>query len=93
MTERPKAPRNASSGQRQADAGLIAAGNQVLKATLTELAHRLMTYVPHWQEFRARLRSAGKPPCVIVAAVANRWVRRLLYEVRAQGMATRPEAA
>ena len=61
-------PRNASSGQRQADAGLIAAGNQVLKATLTELAHRLMTYVPRWQEFRARLRAAGKPPCVIVAA-------------------------
>ena len=86
-------PRNASSGQRQADAGLIAAGNRVLKATLMELAPRLMTYVSPWQDLRGRLRAAGKAPCVIVAAVANRWVRRLLYEVRAQGMATRPEVA
>jgi transposase len=81
-------PRNASSGQRQADAGLIHAGNSVLKATLIELAHRLMVHVPTWQALRVRLRAAGKAPCVIVAAVANRWVRRLLYEVRTRsGMA------
>jgi len=80
-------PRNASSGQRQADAGLIQAGNRVLKATLIELAHRLMTKVPHWMAFRARLRATGKAKCVVVAAVANRWVRRLVWEVQTAGLA------
>lgn len=83
-------PRNASSGERQADAGLIQAGNRVLKTTLMELAHRLMVSVPHWVAMRARLRAAGKLPCVIVAAVANRWVRRLWNEVRAAGLAGQP---
>jgi len=74
-------PQNASSGQRQADAGLVRGGNQQLKLALIELAHRLKRYDPHWRELAERLAQAGKPRCVIVAAVANRWVRKLYHEM------------
>jgi transposase len=74
-------PRNASSGQRQADAGLIKAGNPQLRATLIETAHRLMRYDPRWIVVSGRLRGAGKPYCVVAAAVANRWVRWLFHQV------------
>jgi transposase len=74
-------PRNASSGQRQADAGLIKAGNPQLRATLIEAAHRLVRYDPRWADLALRLHLAGKPKCVAVAAVANRWVRWLFHQV------------
>lgn len=74
-------PRNASSGQRQADAGLIKAGGAVLRATIIEAAHRLIRFDPRWKALAATLRGAGKPPCVVVAAVANRWVRWLYHQV------------
>jgi transposase len=74
-------PRNASSGQRQADAGLIQAGNPQLRATLIEAAHRLIRFDPRWMELAARLRQSGKPTCVLVAAVANRWIRWLYHQV------------
>lgn len=74
-------PRNASSGQRQADAGLIKAGNPQLRATLIEAAHRLVRYDPRWGELEGRLLLAGKPKCVAVAAVANRWVRWLYHQM------------
>ena len=35
-------PRNASSGNRQADAGLLKAGSQQLRMVVIEAAHRLM---------------------------------------------------
>lgn len=74
-------PRNASSGQRQADAGLIKAGNEHLRATIIEAAHRLKRYDPRWQALAAALRQAGKPACVIVAAIGNRWLRWLFHQV------------
>jgi transposase len=74
-------PRNASSGQRQADAGLIRAGNPQLRATLMEAAHRLIRYDTRWGELATKLLLAGKPKCVVVAAVANRWVRGLFHRV------------
>ena len=74
-------PRNASSGQRQADAGLIKAGNPQLRATLIEAAHRLMRFDPRWRAFTGRLLRAGKPKSVIGAAVANRWIRWLYHQV------------
>lgn len=74
-------PRNASSGQRQADAGLIKAGNEYLRATIIETAHRLIRCDPRWQAFAATLRAAGKPACVIAAAVGNRWLRWLFHQV------------
>ena len=72
-------PRNASSGARQADAGLIKAGNNALRAVLVEAAHRLRHFDERWRLFAERLRGAGKPNNVITAAVANRWVRGLYH--------------
>lgn len=70
-------PRNASSGQRQADAGLIKAGSSLLRSTLIELAHRVGRLDDRWSTLKRDLRAAGKPANVATAAVANRWVRRL----------------
>jgi len=75
-------PRNASSGQRQADAGLIKAGSELLRATLIEAAHRLIRFDPRWAQLGAKLRAAGKPGSVVAAAVANRWVRWLFHQVQ-----------
>lgn len=82
-------PCNASSGARQSDAGLIRAGSTLLKRTLVEAAHRLIRLDPRWAALARRLRSAGKPVCVVVAAVANRWIRALYHEMK-QEEATAP---
>jgi transposase len=76
-------PRNASSGDRQADAGLIRAGNPELRMVLIELAHRLISRMPgHWAQLAAGMLNRGKRKNVVVAAVANRWVRWLHHELR-----------
>lgn len=75
-------PRNASSGERQADAGLIRASNRQLRATLVEAAQRLMRCDPRWRCLAERMKQAGKPYNVIVAAVGNRWMRWLFHEMR-----------
>jgi transposase len=80
-------PRNASSGKRQADAGLIKAGNPQLRAVLIETAHRLMRFDPHWMPLGARLRHRTHSGSVAAAAVANRWVRWLFHQMRMVGQA------
>jgi len=75
-------PRNASSGARQADAGLIRAGNRELRATLMEAAHRLIRFDDPWKMFAKRLLDQGKPKCVVVAAAANRWIRGLFHQMQ-----------
>ena len=80
-------PKNASSGQRQADAGLIRAANPRLRAVLIEAAHRLARLDPRWRALGQRLRAAGKPGSVAAAAVANRWVRWLFHHMRPGGEA------
>lgn len=75
-------PRNASSGARQADAGLIQAGNRQLRATLMEAAHRLIRFHPRWVTFGQKLLVRGKPKCVVVAAVGNRWMRWLFHQMQ-----------
>lgn len=75
-------PCNASSGARQADAGLIAAGNPTLRAALMAAAHRLKRLTPRWRAFAAALAARGKPKSVVTAAVANRWLRGLFHELR-----------
>ena len=75
-------PWNASSGQRQADAGLIKAGSKLLRATLIELAHRLSRYDARWLAMNTRLRQSGKSGSVAAAAVANRWVRGLWHRMQ-----------
>lgn len=74
-------PRNVSSGERQADAGLIKAASSLLRNILIEAGHRLKRYDPRWRAFSARLARKGKPGSVIVAAVANRWIRCLYHEM------------
>ena len=75
-------PRNVSSGARQADGGVIQAGSRSLRTALIEAAHRLAMFDPHWKEFAARLRAAGKHGNVIAVAIANRWMRSLFHQVR-----------
>jgi transposase len=77
-------PRNASSGQRQADAGLIKAGHPQLRAVLVEAAHRLMRCEPRWQSLAGQMQSRGKAKCLVVAAIANRWVRWLYHQMQPQ---------
>jgi transposase len=74
-------PRNASSGARQADAGLIKAGNPLLRATVIEAAHRLIRNCPRWGALAYKMERAGKPRSVIAAAVGNRWIRWLYYQM------------
>lgn len=76
-------PRNASSGARQADAGLIKAGSPELRQVLVELAHRLMRRPgERWGQLGLGLVRRGKPKNVAIAAVANRWVRWLFHQLR-----------
>lgn len=74
-------PRNASSGARQADAGLIRAANGELRACLIEAAHRLARTQPRWREMKAALKARGKPGSVAAAAVANRWIRGMHHRM------------
>jgi transposase len=83
-------PCNASSGARQSDAGLVRAGNPMLKSALIEAAHRLSRHDDHWRDLYHKLTGSGKPACVALAAVANRWMRKLFHQMRA---AEAPEAA
>ena len=81
-------PCNASSGERRADAGLVDGCNRVLRATLVQLAHRLVLREPRWRTLAASLRARGKPACVAVAAVANRWTRGLWHRMTAERTTT-----
>lgn len=75
-------PRNASSGLKQADAGLIKAGNSQLRTVLIEAAHRLERHDRRWAELGLSLRRRGKPGSVVAAAIANRWVRWLYHQLK-----------
>ena len=75
-------PRNNSSAGRTTTGGLIKAGDELLRIVLIETAHRLIRYNPYWRDMATRLRANGKKACVTVAAVANRWVRKLFHQMR-----------
>jgi transposase len=75
-------PCNASSGNRMADAGLIGACNKLLRMTLVQASHRLIRTVERWKNLAESLRARGKPACVIVGAVGNRWVRTLHHAMK-----------
>lgn len=75
-------PRNASSGQRQADSGLVRAGDMLLRGVLIQAAHRLMRHEPRWAELAAKMKLRGKAYGEIVATVANRWVRWLHHQMK-----------
>lgn len=80
-------PRNASSGQKQADAGLVKAGHPGLRIVLVQAAQRLMRTSSRWSIFASRLKRKGKAHNVIVAAVANRWLRCLYHELKPDQLA------
>lgn len=81
-------PRNVSSGERQADAGLIKAGNTQLRVVLIETAQRLLwQFDSHWAQLAVKLLRKGKPRNVVVAAVANRWVRWLYHQMQPEQLA------
>jgi transposase len=71
-------PCNASSGRRQADAGLIHAGSSELRAVLIQTAQRLPRCDVHWKTMKDRL-CRTKPSNVATCAIANRWLRRLYH--------------
>jgi len=75
-------PRNSSSGERQADSGLIRAANRELRAMLIQAAHRLVRLDRRWSELAVRMMETGKPRTVVVAAVANRWMRWLFHQMQ-----------
>jgi transposase len=81
-------PRNVSSGERQADAGLIKAGNTQLRVAVIETAQRLLWQLDsHWTRLAVKLLRRGKPRNVVVAAVANRWVRWLYHQMQPERLA------
>jgi transposase len=73
-------PRNASSGAHQADAGVIRAGNRMLRTILIEAGHRMARFEPRWKALATQLRARGKHGNVIAVAIANRWMRSLYHE-------------
>ena len=73
-------PRNASSGKRQADAGLVCESNEALRSVLVQAAKRLPRCDDRWKEFKDRLR-VSKPANVVTAAIANRWIRWLYHQM------------
>lgn len=74
-------PRNASSGKRVADGGLMEASNRRLRAVLIQAAHRLIRTHERWRTLAGRLMERGKPKNVAVAAVANRWLRTVHHRM------------
>lgn len=78
-------PRNASSGERVAHAGLVRAADPTLKTVLIQVTQRLVRCEGAWNSLYMSLLERGKPACVAIAAVANRWTRRLWHELKALG--------
>jgi transposase len=74
-------PCNASTGKRQADAGLVRQSNRELRTVVLETAHRLTRYDERWRALKQKLVAAGKPRSVAAAAVANRWTRWLYHRL------------
>lgn len=75
-------PANSSSGEKVADAGLISGCNPLLRRTIVQAAHRLIRTSVRWSRLAEALRARGKPPCVIIGAVGNRWLRNLHHTMK-----------
>lgn len=74
-------PLNASSGKKQADAGLVRQGNPELRRVVVEAAQRIGRYDEKWAALKKRLTARGKPRSVAIAAVGNRWIRWLYHRM------------
>jgi transposase len=80
-------PRNCSSGNKQADAGVIQAGNPQLRAVIVEAVHRIIRCDERWTKLAQQLQRRGKHICVVVAAVANRYIRWLHHTLQPEALA------
>ena len=76
-------PCNASTGKKVADAGLVDGCNKLLRLTVVQAAHRLIRTAARWRALADSMRARGKPACVIVGAVGNRWLRTLHRAMKA----------
>src|SRR5262249_19831013 len=61
-------PCHRSSGDKQADAGLLHAANPERRRVVIEAAWFLVRLPPRWRDLAERLRARGKPSTVVVAA-------------------------
>lgn len=77
------APVNDSTGGNDKQKGIGSACNGGLRRILIELSHRLSRYVPRWSKMKKDLIKRGKSRAVATVAVANRWLRRLHYDMTA----------
>lgn len=77
-------PLNASSGKKQADAGLVRQGNPELRRVIIEAAQRIGRHNEKWKALKQRLVAHGKPKSLATAAVANRWIRWLYHQIKHQ---------
>ena len=75
-------PLNASTGKKQADAGLVRQANPELRTVIIEAAQRLGRHDDKWKALKDRLVDRGKPRSLASAAVANRWVRWLYHQLK-----------
>lgn len=80
-------PRNCSSGNKQADAGVIQAGNPQLRAVIVEAVHRIIHLDERWMKLAQQLKARGKHICLVVAAVANRFMRWLHHTMQPEALA------
>jgi transposase len=80
-------PRNCSSGNKQADAGVIQAGNPQLRAVIVEAVHRLTRFDKRWLTLAHQLKRRGKHNCVVIAAIANRYIRWLHHTLQPEALA------
>lgn len=80
-------PRNCSSGNKQADAGVIQAGNPHLRAVIVEAVHRIIHCDERWMKLAQKLKARGKHTCVVVAAIANRYMRWLHHTLQPEALA------
>lgn len=80
-------PRNCSSGNKQADAGLIQAGNPQLRAVIVEAVHRIIHLDERWMRLAQQLKARGKHTSLVVAAVANRYMRWLHHTMQPETLA------
>jgi transposase len=81
-------PCNASSGKKMADAGLIDGCNKLLRLTVVQASHRLIRTTKRWSGLADSMKARGKPTCVIVGAVGNRWLRKLHHIMKESQGAT-----
>jgi hypothetical protein len=47
-----------------------------------QAAHRLVCTSVRWGKLAESLRANGKPPCAIIGAVGNRWLRSLHHAMK-----------